>query len=52
MNISKKNKKEKKFRAAIRYWPVAFRWKLVQELTAGLLTEEQACEKPPWPGTV
>ena len=40
MNISEKNKKEKKS-----YYPVAFRWKVIQELTAELLTEEQACEK-------
>ena len=40
MRTNKKAKREKKS-----YWPVAFRWKLVQELAAGLLTEEQACEK-------
>ena len=40
MNINEKNKKEKKS-----YWPVAFRWKLVQEIAAGLICEQQACEK-------
>jgi transposase-like protein len=40
-----KAKREEKFRAAIRYYPVAFRWKLIQELAAELLTERQACEK-------
>lgn len=40
MKTREKNKKEEKS-----YWPVAFRWKLVQEIAAGLITEEQACEK-------
>ena len=40
MKINEKNKKEKKS-----YWPVAFRWKLIQQIAARLITEEQACEK-------
>ena len=40
MKINKKTKKEKKS-----YWSVSFRWKLDQQLNAGLLAEQQACEK-------
>ena len=40
MKTNEKSKKEKKS-----YWPVAFRWKLIQELAAGLINEQQACEK-------
>lgn len=40
MNINEKNNKEKKS-----YYPVAFRWRVVQEIAADLLTEKQACEK-------
>jgi hypothetical protein len=47
MRTNEKDKREKKY-----YYSASFRWKLVQELTAELLTEQQTCEKPPWPGTV
>ena len=40
MRNSKRNKKEKKS-----YWLVAFRWRVIQQIDAELLTEEQACEK-------
>lgn len=45
MKTNKRNKKEEKFRAAIRYYPVAFRWKVIQQLEAELLTDQQACKK-------
>jgi transposase-like protein len=45
MRTNEKTKREKKFRAAIRYWPVAFRWKLIQEIAAGLIDEQRACDK-------
>ena len=40
MKTNEKNKREKKS-----YYAIAFRWKLIQELAAELLTEQQACEK-------
>ncbi len=40
MRTNEKDQREKKS-----YYPVAFRWKLIQELAAELLTEQQACEK-------
>lgn len=45
MKTNKRNNKEEKFRTAIRYYPVAFRWKVIQQLKAELLSEQQACEK-------
>lgn len=40
MKTIKRNKKEEKS-----YYPVAFRWKVIQQIKAELLTEQQACEK-------
>ncbi len=40
MKTNEKNKKEK-----MSYWPVAFRWRVIQQIDAELLTEPQACEK-------
>ena len=40
MKTNEKNKKEKKL-----YWPVAFQWRVIQQIDAELLTEQQACEK-------
>ncbi|MGB3780795.1 MAG: hypothetical protein WA960_20700 [Tunicatimonas sp.] len=43
MRTNKKDQKAKREEKS--YYPVAFRWKLIQELAAELLTERQACEK-------
>ena len=40
MKTNEKDKKEKKS-----YWPVAFRWKVIQLIDAGLLDDRHACEK-------
>ena len=43
MRTNKKDQKAKREEKS--YYPVAFRWKLIQELAAELLTERLACEK-------
>ena len=40
IKTNEKNKKEKKF-----YWTVAFRWRVIQQIEAELLTEQRACDE-------